>query len=117
MSSDGSLHDKLSSAKAKLQECMTMVAEFRRAQIESWRQLVGPLVDKMLGSPQATLAHLQHSDPKVRFVALSAMVDYWKARSPDPFAEVCEVIALNDADPQIRIPDDIDWRFVDSFLT
>ena len=102
MSNDGSLPNRIASAKGKLGECIKMVADFRRTQIDSWRQLVGPLVDKILESRQDTLGHLEHSDSKVRFVALSAMVDYWKVRFPDPFVQVCETMALNDPDLQIR---------------
>jgi hypothetical protein len=86
----------------ELDACEGVLSDFRRKQVESWHGLIGPLLESILVDREFALRQVYHDDPKVRFVAISALGDYWKARNPDPFARVCADLALHERDSQIR---------------
>ncbi len=96
------LPDSAIRARTGLQECVELIGSFRQVQTEAWRKLLGPLAGPLFASEEETRRHLSHEDARIRFVALSMMVDHWKARAPHPFVERCEQMALSDPDAKIR---------------
>jgi hypothetical protein len=73
-----------------------------RMQRECWEAMVGDLLGEMLDNPMGTRRLLQHEESKVRSVALSVLLNYWKATSADSDARVYEKLIQNDPSFQVR---------------
>src|SRR5206468_2304275 len=73
---------------------------FKRVRLEWWKRLATPFLDAMLRSREQAQACLEHSDSKVRFVALDVLSHHWEPNRD--LAQVCEKMVFSDPDPEIR---------------
>jgi hypothetical protein len=65
-----------------------------------WRALAGEHYDDIMKCPESTMKYLHNESWKLRFAAISVLRMVWK--SYDELAAVCEKIAFEDADAQVR---------------
>jgi hypothetical protein len=90
----------LGQACRDVEESRQAIAESRLLRRRAWEGLAGAELDRMLESPDTTARYLEHSDPKLRRVALSILTSHWQPTASA--ARECERLELQDPDPEVR---------------
>lgn len=87
-------------AQSDLRACYQIAADVETSQRNMWADLAGPEFENMLRDRELTQGYLRHPNAKLRLVALFMIRDHWKPM--EGFASVCEEMAVNDADAEVR---------------
>jgi hypothetical protein len=74
--------------------------EIRQMMKRLWEERAGPHAARMLESRATAEAYLTHPQANLRLAAIMVLKDHWK---PDAsFVATCEMMVLNDTDPEVR---------------